>query len=134
MAVSYDDVEERRLGREAKIANLAENKLENSFAEQERQLTAEEQMLGEKEDAAMTEDAMAFIDQMDKIDSQGGDPMQVLQQLPPAMQERVIELLNAEEDQQQPQQGQQFQPMPQQAAPQQQPVNITDTAKQIAQL
>jgi len=131
MAVSYDDVEERALGRQAKIANLAEMQLDNEISDADRALNVEQQGLNEQADAAMTQDAAAFIEQMDQVHDNGGDPMEIFNRLPPEMQEKVSMLLQQDSA---PVQEQEFQPMPQQAAPQQQPVNITDTAKQIAQL
>jgi len=159
MPVSYDDVEERRLGRQAKIAKLADQQLEESFADEDRRLAAEEQTLNEKTDSALTEDALAFIDQMNQVQDDGGDPMQVFEQLPPELQDRVAQLLSAPQDNSM----EQFQPLPMnpnnpnpgqpmmdgsgqgrgigrqmmaqgQAMPQQQPVNITEQAKQIAAL
>jgi hypothetical protein len=140
-AVTYADVEEREIGKQTKISELADLKIENDIANQERELGAEEQMLSEKSDVAMTEDALAFIDQMDQIHDDGGDPMEMYDRLPPEMQERVSQLLNNERGVQEeqmeasPMDGFQAMPNPQeQGIPQQGNVNITDQAKRIATL
>jgi TATA-binding protein-associated factor Taf7 len=126
MAVSYDDVEERELGRQAKIAKLANLQLENMITDEDRALAAEEQMLSEKKNAALTEDALAFIDEMDKAYDNGEDPMQIFKRLPPELQQKITEIL--QQSVQPQQQQQEFQPLPQQQAE----PNTTNIAKQIA--
>jgi len=173
MPVSYDDVEERKLGRQAKIAQLADQQLEESFAQQDRQLAAEEQAVAADRQNALMEDTIEIINQMDAISAQGGDPMELFNQLPPELQESVaMELSNQASADEEAAMGQ-FEPMPMngagqgmmnpnnpnpgqpmmdgsgqgrgmgrqmmaqqqgQAMPQQQPVNITEQAKQIASL
>jgi hypothetical protein len=141
MAVTYDDVEEKRLGRQAKIAQLADAKIENDLAEQEMELSKAEQDNETALDEALTQDAMDIIKEMDNIQAQGGDPMAIYNQLPVVIQGRVSELLSGaykeEQDNQKlmeitPLNAQQ--PAQQQAIPQQQPANITEQAKQIAAL
>jgi hypothetical protein len=135
MAVSYDDIEERRLGRQARVAQLADAKIENDLAEQEMELSRAEQESETAIDEALTQDAMDIVKEMDNIQDQGGDPMAIYNQLPVVVQGRVSELLSgAYKEEQDNQKLMEITPLNKQAAPQQQPANITEQAKQIAAL
>jgi len=113
MPVTYDDVETLELGKKAKIDQLANLKLENDMAQADRQLDAEKQMLNEKQDSALTEDALAFIDEMDKAHDNGEDPMKIFQSLTPELQQRISEIFENKRGQQQNDGDMDdFQPMP----------------------
>jgi len=132
--ITYKDLEHMERGKQQEISDLANLHLDDQVAQRERQTDMEEQMLGEKSDAAMTEDALAFIAEMDKAHDDGDDPMKIFESLPTEMQQRISELLKQQSEQEQ---EQQFQAMPQQnetAGLQQGNANITDHALQIAQL
>lgn len=135
MAVSYDEVEERSLGRESKIASLADSKIDNDLSEQEAIVDTEIAQQGADTDDKLTQDALAVIEQMDIIQDQGGDPMEAYSQLPPVLQNKVSEILNGQQ-QQEPQQQQESQQQqePQQQQQEQPQQSLTQQASGIAQL
>jgi len=146
MAVTYDDLEEKKLGRQTKIAQLADAKIEDANAQESQMLDQEKAQLDQQEEEQMTQDAMRVIEQMDIAHAQGQDPMQIYSQMPEILQAKISELLQqrtAQQGEQQdgtdgainpaaitPQQsGAGIQPL---ARTQQGNANITDTARQIA--
>ena len=114
MALTYDDLEELKLGKQTKIAQLARQQLENELEDESRKVGAEEAVLAEKRDTALSEDALAIIDQMDQLYERGEDPMKVFQQLPPELQERVAQLLQERAAIEEEKQMQQLGPLAQQ--------------------
>ena len=136
MPVTYADVKEKRLGREANIEREANLKLENELANEENNVIAQEAQIsqqGEQENSIDIE-AQDALSQMERISQEGGDVEAFINTLDPAVQERVITIINGSneesgESEQINQQEQGFQPL---QAPQQ-PVPVTQSAQQIAQ-
>lgn len=100
MAVTYDDIEEKNLGRQEKINQLADMKLMNDLADTEQNIAKEEAELDAKGDATLIEDAKQIVAEMDALRERGEDPMKLFEMLPPELQEGVTQLLSNEEQQQ----------------------------------
>jgi len=100
MAVTYDDIEEKNLGRQEKINQLADMKLMNDLADTEQNIAKEEAELDAKGDATLMEDAKQIVAEMDALRERGEDPMKLFEMLPPELQEGVTQLLSNEEQQQ----------------------------------
>ena len=139
MAVMYDDLEEKKLGRQAKINEQANGMIESANAQEHEQLDQENRQLDNNDEAALEKDAMSVIQQMDAAHDQNQDPMQIFEQLPEVLQTKVSELLQQRNQQEadadsNPQQqavtpDQGLEPL---ARTQQGNANITDTARNIA--
>ena len=132
MALTYDDLEKMKLGEQAKIDMAANQKIDNDLSQQELDLAKQEQDSSQQLDQSMTEDAMNAIQKMDELDKAGQDHMTYFNNLPPAIQDKVSEILLGSMDSEQTQKQQNFQPIQPQQEQQQQ--DLTGQAKQIAQL
>jgi len=98
LAITYEDLDDQKLGRETRIANLADQKIAEvaDQAELEAQEAELANMAEAEVDAKMLQEAQAIIDEMDRVYAQGGDPQQVLNKVPEELAQVVVQLLEQE--------------------------------------
>jgi len=121
MPLTYSDLEKMKLGEQAQIEQAANQKIEEGLNQQELQLDAEEQNAQAKNDEALTQDAMSVIQQMEQLDKDGKSHIKLFNSLPDVLKQKVTEILSQ----------QSFNPI---GGQQQQEADLTQQAKQIAQL
>jgi alkanesulfonate monooxygenase SsuD/methylene tetrahydromethanopterin reductase-like flavin-dependent oxidoreductase (luciferase family) len=130
--VTFNDIERRRkadmLLQDNEATEKAHSILNAELFQKEEQLQQQDQQLqqgsSELDNTELMQTAQQVVDKMQEVEAQGQDPMQLLAQVPPEVQQAVSQLLS-DDGMQQPQQDMQ--------QLQQQPIGTTDMAKRVMQ-
>ena len=86
MAVSFEDVDLMRRGRESKAQELAGRQLDEMLNSMQQQTQIEQQQVSQEGEDKLTQDAMMILEHLD-------DPKEI-EKLDPRMQEKIYEILN----------------------------------------
>jgi alkanesulfonate monooxygenase SsuD/methylene tetrahydromethanopterin reductase-like flavin-dependent oxidoreductase (luciferase family) len=135
--VTFNDIERRRkadtLLQDNEATEKAHSILNAELFQKEEQLQQQDQQLqqghDELDNTELMQTAQQVVDKMQEVEAQGQDPMQLLAQVPPEVQQAVSQLLSDDDMQQQGQE----QPQQDMQQLQQQPIGTTDMAKRVMQ-
>ena len=101
--VSYSDLEEQNLGRQAKIHQEATNQITEQAGQMQEENAIAEQELAVQAQGNNQEAAMNVISEMQLAEQNGQDPMALLESLPEELQNEVLAIIQGEMAQEQAQ-------------------------------
>jgi hypothetical protein len=93
--VSYEELEATRIGQQVMADERNSEQIEGQIAAQSNENALTEQELAENGNDAANEEAMSVLEEMQRIESEGGDAIAFLETLPPELQERVYEIMGS---------------------------------------
>jgi len=128
MAVSFEDVDLMRRGRESKAQELAGRQLDEMLNSMQQQTQVEQQQVAQDGDDKLTQDAMLILEHLD-------DPREI-EKLDPRMQEKIYEILNGNvpDDHPELQQGNPGQQLPESNPNEEQQEVASDGDEQASQV